>query len=227
MRYIIIINTLRPGWNGSRFADHIFNALSWMKIALITTSLKYDPRGPVSIKPAFVQIMTRHRTGNKPLSEPIPPPPPNLLIYWHIYASLDHNAWSIADLSGFPSGHRVALVVHRNLYPTRPVSDPHFRLRRWRAALGPLMLTVQICVNVQSTFFCQFTQMDIEDIGAIYNISQKPKLLTDTHTNLQFANTPSNPYFTLLTIYTTLFIPKHIAIPVCVKQKCTNTNSTI
>ena len=57
----------------------------------------------------------------------------------HIYASLGLN-----ELSDFASDHRVALVVHRNLYPTRPVSDPHFRLRRWRAALGPLMLTVPI-----------------------------------------------------------------------------------
>ena len=45
---------------------------------------------------------------------------------------------------GFASDHRVELVVHRNLYPTRPVSDPHFRLRRWKAALGPLMLTVPV-----------------------------------------------------------------------------------
>ena len=48
MRYIIIINTLRPGLNGFRFVD-ISNAFSWMKIALITISLKYVPRGPVSI----------------------------------------------------------------------------------------------------------------------------------------------------------------------------------
>ena len=47
--------------------------------------------------------------------------------------------------SGFAVGHRVALVVvHRaqKYVPTRPLSDPHFRLRRWRAALG-LMLMVR------------------------------------------------------------------------------------
>ena len=56
-------------------------------------SLKYVPRSPVSIKHAFVQIMTWHRT-DKPLSESIPPPPNLLLthICWHMYASLDHNA---------------------------------------------------------------------------------------------------------------------------------------
>ena len=73
MRYIIVINTLRPGWNGFRFKDDISNAFSWMKIALITISLKYVPRDPVSIEPAFVQIMTWHRTGDMPLSESITP----------------------------------------------------------------------------------------------------------------------------------------------------------
>ena len=44
-----------------------------MKTALITISHTYVPRGPDSIKPAFVQIMTWHRTGDKPLSESITP----------------------------------------------------------------------------------------------------------------------------------------------------------
>ena len=69
-------------------------------------------------------------------------------------------------VSGFASDHRVALVVYRNLYPTRPVSDPHFCLRRWRAALGPLMLTVPIhtvfnmlnlCLDTDLASTCQVT----------------------------------------------------------------------
>ena len=75
---IIIINALKPGWNGFCFADDISNAFSWIKIALITISLKYEPRGPIGIKPAYIQIMTWHRTGDKPLSESIAP---NLLTH--------------------------------------------------------------------------------------------------------------------------------------------------
>ena len=82
--------------------------------------------------------MAWHRPGDKPLSEPMMVKLPT-----HIYASLGLN-----ELSGFASDHRVALVVQRNLYPTRLVSDPHFHLRRWRAALGPLMLTVPIAYAI-------------------------------------------------------------------------------
>ena len=35
------------------------------KYALITISIKYEPKGPVSIKPAFFQILTWHRTGGQ------------------------------------------------------------------------------------------------------------------------------------------------------------------
>ena len=45
---IIIINTLRPGWNGFRFADHFFNAFSWMKIALI---IQICSQGPSTLRP--------------------------------------------------------------------------------------------------------------------------------------------------------------------------------
>ena len=39
----------------------------------IQISLKYVPRSPIDNKPAFVQVMTWHRTGDKPLPEPIIP----------------------------------------------------------------------------------------------------------------------------------------------------------
>ena len=86
-----------------------------MKIALITISLKYVPRGPVSIKPKICSDndLAPHQQAN-------------------------------ADLSGIASDHSMALVVHRNLYPNQLVSDPHFQLHRWRVSLGPLMLTVRI-----------------------------------------------------------------------------------
>ena len=48
------------------------NAFSWMKmLILIKISMKFVPRDPIDNIPALVQIMAWHRTGNKPLSEPM------------------------------------------------------------------------------------------------------------------------------------------------------------
>ena len=54
-------------------ADNIFNCIFfnenvWIPIQI---SLKYVPRSPIDNKPALVQVMAWHRTGNKPLSEPM------------------------------------------------------------------------------------------------------------------------------------------------------------
>ena len=38
----------------------------------IRISLKYIPRSPIDNKPALVWVMAWHRTGDKPLSEPMP-----------------------------------------------------------------------------------------------------------------------------------------------------------
>ena len=67
-----------------------------------------------------------------------------------IYASVGLNELR----SGFAivaTGWRSWCTGLRNLYPTRPVSDPHFCFRRWRAALEPLMLTVPINTEHQLT----------------------------------------------------------------------------
>ena len=109
--------------------------------------------GPINNIQTLVQVMVWRRPGDKPLSEPMMVRLPKH-IYVYIYICVTR---PLNELSGFASDHRVALVVHRNLYPTRPVSDPHFRLRRWRAALGQLMLTVPIrlwpnWVNVNNLF---------------------------------------------------------------------------
>ena len=37
----------------------------------IQISLKFVPRNPIDNKPALVQVMAWHWTGNKPLSEPM------------------------------------------------------------------------------------------------------------------------------------------------------------
>ena len=38
---------------------------------LIRISLKFVPKGPIDYKPALIQVMAWHRTGNKQLSEPM------------------------------------------------------------------------------------------------------------------------------------------------------------
>ena len=50
------------------------NVFSWMKMYqfwLISFSLKFVPKGPISNVPALVQIMAWHLPGDKPLSEPM------------------------------------------------------------------------------------------------------------------------------------------------------------
>ena len=105
--------------------------------------------------------MTWHRS-DKPLSESsmMVRLPTHIYIYIYIYASL-----GLKELSGFANDHRVALVVHRNLYPTRPVSDPHFRLRRWRAALGTLMLTVPIKYTQTASLYRQTSNITRTFVG--------------------------------------------------------------
>ena len=67
------INTLRPRQNVRHFPEDIFKCIFlnenvWI---LIKISLKFVPKGPINNILALVQIMARHRTGNKPLSEPV------------------------------------------------------------------------------------------------------------------------------------------------------------
>ena len=55
------------------FADNIFKCIFlnenfWIPIK---NSLKFVPKGPIDKIPVLVQIMAWHRTGDKPLSEPV------------------------------------------------------------------------------------------------------------------------------------------------------------
>ena len=57
------------------FADNILkciflNDFENFKIS-IKNSLEFVPKGPIDNIPALVQIMAWHRTGDKPLSEPV------------------------------------------------------------------------------------------------------------------------------------------------------------
>ena len=65
--------TLAPRQNGPHFPDDTFkwiflNENVWISIKI---SLKFVPRGTISNILALVQIMAWHRTGDKPLSEPM------------------------------------------------------------------------------------------------------------------------------------------------------------
>ena len=54
-------------------ADDIFKCifLNENDIIPLQISLKFVPRSPVDNKPALVQIMAWHRTGDKPLPQPM------------------------------------------------------------------------------------------------------------------------------------------------------------
>ena len=69
----ITFNTLKPSQDGRQFPDNNFKCISLNENTWIASniSMKYFPKGPINIIPALVQKMARHRSGDKPLSEPI------------------------------------------------------------------------------------------------------------------------------------------------------------
>ena len=68
---VIPFNTLRPRQNGRYFADDTFKCifLNENYFIIIRISLKFVPKGPITIIPALIQIMAWRRPGDKPLSE--------------------------------------------------------------------------------------------------------------------------------------------------------------
>ena len=69
----IHLKTLKPRRNGRRFADDVFKCIFlnenvWI---LIKISLKFVPKGPNNNIPALIQVMAWHRSGDKPLPEPM------------------------------------------------------------------------------------------------------------------------------------------------------------
>ena len=70
---VCVINSLRPRQNRRHFADDVFkcNFLNENVVIPIKISLKFVPKGPINNIPALGQIMAWHRTGDKPLSEPM------------------------------------------------------------------------------------------------------------------------------------------------------------
>ena len=78
------------------FSNAFFNENVWISIKIW---LKFVPNGPINYIPAFVQIMTWRRPGNKPLSEPMMV---NLLTYIYMH----HSAW-VSQVEGAPVGHYI------------------------------------------------------------------------------------------------------------------------
>ena len=95
-------NTLRQ--NGRHFADDVFKCIFlnenvWISFMI---SLKFVPNVPINNIPALVQIMAWHRSGDKPLSEPI-----IVSLLTHIYASLSLNEFkSVFDSSAVCDWHK-------------------------------------------------------------------------------------------------------------------------
>ena len=71
--FITFINTLRPKKNYCRFADDTFKRIFLNENVRISIkiSLKFVYEGPINNNRALVQIIAWHRSGDKPLSEPM------------------------------------------------------------------------------------------------------------------------------------------------------------
>ena len=70
---IFSFNSLRPSLSRRPFADDIFKCIFFNKNVWITIniSLKCVPKGLINNIPALVHILACHRSGGKPLSEPM------------------------------------------------------------------------------------------------------------------------------------------------------------
>ena len=106
-KFLISVNTLRPGQNGRRFPEDIFKCIflnenTWIPIK---TPLKFVHKRPISDIPALVQIMAWCRSGDKPLSEPM------LLV---TAAYMRHSA-SVSELT-IVSFHRDDYDFYWNVY---------------------------------------------------------------------------------------------------------------
>ena len=68
-----VFRYMRPRQNGRHFPDAIFKCIFLNENVSISIKipLKFVPKGPINNIPALVQIMAWHRSGDKPLSEPM------------------------------------------------------------------------------------------------------------------------------------------------------------
>ena len=114
---LAFINTLRPRQNGRHFAGDIFKCILLNENVWITIkiSLKFVPKGLTNNIPAMVQIMAWHRSGDKPLYEPI-----MVSILTHICVSRpqwvnpEETSWDLLGPMAYKSHHCVSV---RNCFP--------------------------------------------------------------------------------------------------------------
>ena len=72
------------------FADDISGAFSWIKILYFYLNfIEVIPKGPNNNKSVLVQVMARHRTGDKPLSEPV------LTLFADVYATQREDGFNL------------------------------------------------------------------------------------------------------------------------------------
>ena len=67
---LLRLQFIDPSFPGENDTDGTFKCI-FLNENVDFVALKFVPRDPIDNIPALVQIMTWHRTGNKPLSEPM------------------------------------------------------------------------------------------------------------------------------------------------------------
>ena len=104
-----MINTLRLRQNCRHFADDIFkciflNEKAWI---LLMMSLKFVPQVWINSIRALVQIMARHRPGDKPLSEP-------MVISLPTHICVNQSQW--VNINNFDIPRKILLEISSDLY---------------------------------------------------------------------------------------------------------------
>ena len=91
-------NTLRQRQIGCLFPDNIFKCIFLNEncFILMKISLKFVAQGPINNIPALVQVMAWHRSGDKPLSEPMMACLNDAYIMTHICVTRPHWVNSLA-----------------------------------------------------------------------------------------------------------------------------------
>ena len=114
----LFLKTLRPGQNGRRFADDTFkriflNENVWISIKI---SLKFVPNGPINNIPALVQIMAWHRSGDKPLYEPMMVSlPTHICVTWPQWVKYCRSWLALVWVK--PCNQRVPMLNHHEYNP--------------------------------------------------------------------------------------------------------------
>ena len=124
----VVINTLKPRWNGLHFADNIFkriffNENVWISIKI---SLKFVPGDQINNILALVQIMAWRRPGDKPLSEPVMISLPTYICFtgpqWVKLLVMEEN---LSALSSIWLNHTGMFIRWFKVVAPRDETEPH------------------------------------------------------------------------------------------------------